>query len=41
MNRVNPTRDTQRHVALRRAIADAVQFAITDRPIPRPLRLPD
>jgi hypothetical protein len=40
MNRVNPTRENQRHMTLRRAVADAVQLAITDRPIPRPLRLP-
>jgi beta-N-acetylhexosaminidase len=30
-NRVNPTRDNQRHVALRREVADAVYQAITDR----------
>jgi CubicO group peptidase (beta-lactamase class C family) len=41
MNRVNPTRENQRHMTLRRAVADAVQLAITDRPIPRPLRLPN
>jgi CubicO group peptidase (beta-lactamase class C family) len=41
MNRVNPSRENQRHVGLRRAVADAVQLAITDRPIPRPLRSPD
>jgi beta-N-acetylhexosaminidase len=34
-NRVNPTRDNQRHVALRRAVADAVQLAITDMPVTR------
>jgi CubicO group peptidase (beta-lactamase class C family) len=27
-NRVNPTRDNNRHVALRRAVADAVQEAV-------------
>ncbi len=36
-NRVNPTRDNQRHVALRRDLADAVQRAIRDQPVaPRP-----
>jgi beta-N-acetylhexosaminidase len=30
-NRVNPTRDNQRHVTLRRDVADAVQRAIIDR----------
>jgi beta-N-acetylhexosaminidase len=30
-NRVNPTRDNQRHAAMRREVADAVQRAITDR----------
>jgi beta-glucosidase-like glycosyl hydrolase/CubicO group peptidase (beta-lactamase class C family) len=39
MNRVNPTRENQRHVHLRSVVADAVQMAITDRPIPRPLRI--
>jgi CubicO group peptidase (beta-lactamase class C family) len=29
-NRVNPSRDNQKHVALRRAVHDAVQRAITD-----------
>jgi beta-N-acetylhexosaminidase len=33
MNRVNPTRDNQRHLALRRDVADAVQRAITDMPV--------
>src|SRR5687767_4096398 len=32
-NRVNPNRDNQRHVPLRRAVADAVQMAITDAPL--------
>ncbi|MCI0432930.1 MAG: serine hydrolase, partial [Gemmatimonadetes bacterium] len=32
-NRVNPTRDNQRHTALRRDLADAVQQAIRDRPV--------
>lgn len=32
-NRVNPTRDNQRHGPLRRDVADAVQRAITDGPI--------
>jgi hypothetical protein len=32
MNRVNPTRDNQRHVPLRRPVADAVQLAVTDSP---------
>jgi len=32
-NRVNPTSENNRHVALRRAIADAVQSAITDAPL--------
>ena len=32
-NRVNPNRDNQRHVPLRRAIADAAQMAITDAPL--------
>ena len=31
-NRVNPTRENQKHVPLRRAIADAVNLAITDMP---------
>lgn len=34
-NRVNPSRDNTRHVALRRAVADAAARAIVDRPIPR------
>jgi beta-N-acetylhexosaminidase len=33
MNRVNPVRDNQRHVALRRDIADAVHLAIRDMPV--------
>jgi CubicO group peptidase (beta-lactamase class C family) len=32
-NRVNPTRDNQKHVALRRAVADAAQRAILDAPL--------
>ncbi|MEO5580373.1 MAG: serine hydrolase, partial [Gemmatimonadaceae bacterium] len=32
-NRVNPNRDNSRHVPLRRAVADAVQSAITDAPL--------
>jgi hypothetical protein len=32
-NRVNPTSATNKHVALRRAIADAVQSAITYAPL--------
>jgi CubicO group peptidase (beta-lactamase class C family) len=32
-NRVNPTSDNQKHVALRRAVADAVQSAILDAPL--------
>ncbi|MBR9991222.1 MAG: serine hydrolase, partial [Gemmatimonadetes bacterium] len=35
LNRVNPTRDNQRHLALRRDLADAVQTAITDLPAVR------
>jgi CubicO group peptidase (beta-lactamase class C family) len=36
-NRVNPSRDNQRHVALRRAVHDAVARAVRDRPVvPRP-----
>jgi CubicO group peptidase (beta-lactamase class C family) len=31
--RVNPTAENQKHVALRRAVADAVQQAITDAPL--------
>ncbi|HEX8394538.1 MAG TPA: serine hydrolase [Longimicrobium sp.] len=31
--RVNPTAENQRHVGLRRAVADAVQAAITDAPL--------
>lgn len=34
-NRVNPTRDNNRHIALRIAVADAVQQAITDQPAKR------
>jgi CubicO group peptidase (beta-lactamase class C family) len=32
-NRVNPTSENQKHVALRRAVADAVQRAIVDAPL--------
>ncbi|HEU4451687.1 MAG TPA: serine hydrolase, partial [Longimicrobium sp.] len=32
-NRVNPTSSNQKHVALRRAVADAVQVAVTDAPL--------
>jgi beta-N-acetylhexosaminidase len=32
-NRVNPTRDNQRHIPLRRDVADAVQRAIVDAPV--------
>ena len=32
-NRVNPTADNQKHVALRRAVADAVMQSITDAPL--------
>jgi CubicO group peptidase (beta-lactamase class C family) len=32
-NRVNPTRNNNRHVPLRRAVADAVQEAVADRPL--------
>jgi beta-glucosidase-like glycosyl hydrolase/CubicO group peptidase (beta-lactamase class C family) len=32
-NRVNPTRDNQKHVPLRRAVHDAVQQAIVDMPV--------
>jgi CubicO group peptidase (beta-lactamase class C family) len=34
-NRVHPTRENQKHVPLRRAVADAAATAITDRPVPR------
>ena len=32
-NRVNPTSENQKHVALRRAVADAVQSAVLDAPL--------
>ena len=32
-NRVNPTRDNPKHIALRRAVADAVQQAVRDAPV--------
>jgi beta-N-acetylhexosaminidase len=35
LNRVNPTRDNQRHIPLRRDLADAVQTAITDMAVER------
>jgi CubicO group peptidase (beta-lactamase class C family) len=34
-NRVNPTRDNQKHIPLRRALADAVNQAIIDTPVPK------
>ena len=34
-NRVNPTRENQKHVPLRRAIADLVQLAVRDVPVRR------
>jgi len=34
-NRVHPTRDNQKHVAVRRAVHDAAALAITDRPVER------
>jgi CubicO group peptidase (beta-lactamase class C family) len=34
-NRVNPTRENQKHIPLRRAISDAVNLSITDMPIVR------
>jgi CubicO group peptidase (beta-lactamase class C family) len=34
-NRVNPTRDNQKHLALRRAVSDQVQQAIADMPVTR------
>ncbi len=34
-NRVNPSRDNQKHAALRRQLADAVQRAIIDQPVAR------
>jgi CubicO group peptidase (beta-lactamase class C family) len=39
MNRVNPSRENQRYIPLRRAVADAVAQAIKDGPVPRPRRL--
>jgi CubicO group peptidase (beta-lactamase class C family) len=33
-NRVNPTRDNQRHIPFRRAVHDAVAGAVLDRPVP-------
>jgi CubicO group peptidase (beta-lactamase class C family) len=32
-NRVDPTRDNNKHVPLRRAVADAAQMAIIDAPL--------
>jgi CubicO group peptidase (beta-lactamase class C family) len=34
-NRVHPTRENQKHVALRRAVHDAAAQAITDRAVER------
>jgi CubicO group peptidase (beta-lactamase class C family) len=34
-NRVNPTRDNQKHTALRRLVADDVELSITDMPVDR------
>jgi CubicO group peptidase (beta-lactamase class C family) len=34
-NRVNPGRENQKHIPLRRAVSDAVQRAITDAPLNR------
>ena len=34
-NRVNPTRENQKHVPLRRAVSDAVNQSITDVPVPK------
>jgi beta-N-acetylhexosaminidase len=39
-NRVNPTRDNQRHIALRREVSDAVHAAIVDSPAPPALQIP-
>jgi CubicO group peptidase (beta-lactamase class C family) len=39
LNRVNPTRDNQQHVQLRRDLADAVQTAITDMAVERRIDL--
>jgi CubicO group peptidase (beta-lactamase class C family) len=33
MNRVNPTRENQRHARLRRELADLIQLSITDVPV--------
>ena len=33
-NRVNPTRENQKHIALRRAVHDAVATSIRDQPVP-------
>jgi CubicO group peptidase (beta-lactamase class C family) len=32
-NRVHPTRENQKHIALRRAVADAAVLSITDEPV--------
>jgi hypothetical protein len=32
-NRVHPTRDNQKHIPLRRAVADAAVLSITDQPV--------
>jgi len=34
-NRVHPSRANRKHIALRRAVADAAALAITDQPVPR------
>jgi CubicO group peptidase (beta-lactamase class C family) len=34
-NRVHPTRDNQKHIPLRRAVADAAALAITDQTVRR------
>jgi CubicO group peptidase (beta-lactamase class C family) len=34
-NRVNPTRENQKHVALRRALSDVVNQSIVDMPVPK------
>lgn len=37
-NRVHPTRANEKHLALRRAIADAAALAVTDQPVPKRAR---
>ncbi|HEU5090832.1 MAG TPA: serine hydrolase, partial [Roseiflexaceae bacterium] len=34
-NRVNPTRENQKHIPLRRALSDAVNRSIVDMPVPQ------